>query len=95
LLGKLTDWLELDTPLTERYELFSQTGKAGKGDSSRFIHSRKIVNTGVDYSHIEVPDPVLNRAREAYRDCRSSMIANAADSVLMSRDRARTRGLST
>jgi hypothetical protein len=87
LLGKLTDWLELASPLTERYQLFSQTGKAGKGDSSRYIHSGKIEKTRADYSHIMVSESVLNRALEAYRDCRSSIIANAADSVLLPRDR--------
>jgi hypothetical protein len=90
LLGKLTDWLELASPLTVHYQLFSQTGKAGKGDSSRFIYSGKIEKTRVDYSHITVPDHVLNRAREAYQDCRSSIIANAADSMLLPRDRVRS-----
>jgi hypothetical protein len=90
LLGKLTDWLELDSPLTGRYQLFSQTGKAGKGDSSKYIYSGKIEKTRIDYSHIKVPDRVLRRAREAYRDCRSSIIANAADSVLMPCDRVRS-----
>ena len=87
LLGKLTDWLELDSPLTGRYQLFSQTGKAGKGDSSRSIYSGKIEKSGVDYSHIKIPENVLGRAREAYRECRSVMIANAADSALLPRDR--------
>jgi hypothetical protein len=90
LLGKLTDWLELASPLTVHYQLFSQTGKAGKGDSSRFIYSGKIEKTRVDYSHITVPDHVLSRAREAYQDCRSSIIANAADSMLLPRDRVRS-----
>ena len=93
LLGKLTDWLELDAPLTERYHVFSQTGKAGSGDSSRFIYSGKIVKIRDDYAHIEIPDPVLNRAREAYRECRASILANAADSGLLHSDRVRTRDL--
>ena len=87
LLERFTDWLELASPLTGRYQVFSQTGKAGKGDSSRFIYSGKIEKTRVDYSHIKVSKSVLNRAREAYRDCRTSIIANAADSVLLPRDR--------
>ena len=87
LLGKLTDWLELDSRLSERYQLFSQTGKAGSGDSSRFIYSGKIEKTRVDYSHINVPEDVLSRARETYRDCRSMIIANAEDSVVMPCDR--------
>lgn len=89
LLGKLTGWLDLASPLTGRYQVFSQTGKAGKGDSSRFIYSGKIEKTRVDYSHIKIPDHLLNMAREAYRDCRSAIIANAADSVVLPRDRVR------
>jgi hypothetical protein len=87
LLEKLTDWLELASPLTGRYQVFSQTGKAGKGDSSRFIYSGKIEKTRDDYSYINVPENILSPALEAYRDCRSSIIANAADSVVLSRDR--------
>jgi len=87
LMGKLTDWLELASPLTGRYQVFSQTGKAGKGDSSRFIYSGKIEKTRDDYSRINVPENILSPALEAYRDCRSSIIANAADSVLLPRDR--------
>jgi hypothetical protein len=82
LLGKLTDWLELDSPLSGRYQLFSQTGKAGKGDSSRFIYSGKIEETKVDYSHISIPEDALSRAHEVYLDCRSGIVANAADSLV-------------
>jgi len=84
LLATLTEWLDLDSPLTERYRLFSQTGKAGKGDSSRFIFSGKIEQARVDYSHIEIPEDILRRAREVYRECRSVMVANAADSMVRS-----------
>ena len=83
LLRKLTDWLELDTPLSERYQLFSQTGKAGMGDSSEYILSGKIEKTRRDYSHIHIPDDELSRALAVYRDCRAAIVANAADSVVM------------
>lgn len=83
LLRKLTDWLELDTPLSQRYQLFSQTGKAGMGDSSEFIQRGKIVRTRSDYSHISLPEDVLSRAQAVYRQCRSQIIANAADSVVI------------
>lgn len=83
LLRKLTDWLELDTPLSERYQLFSQTGKAGMGDSSEYILSGKIEKSRNDYSHISIPEDVLSRAVAVYRDCRVKIIANAADSVVM------------
>ena len=83
LLRKLTDWLELDSPLSECYQLFSQTGKAGKGDSSELIHSGKIEKTRSDYSHIRLPQDALSGALEIYRNCRSKIIDNAADSVVM------------
>ena len=44
LLSALSTWLELDIPLSDRYLPFSQTGKARKGDSSKYIHSGKIGN---------------------------------------------------
>jgi hypothetical protein len=83
LLPRLSDWLELDSPLIERYEVFSQTGKAGKGDSSRRIHQGRIDRSRVDYSHIEIPEEALRAAREAYRECREQMIAGAADAVTL------------
>ena len=81
LLPKLSDWLELDTPLSERYQIFSQTGKAKKGDSSERMHSGRIDRTPVDYSHIAIPEDVLRAAREVYRECRRQLIGNAVDSV--------------
>lgn len=81
LLPRLSDWLELDSPLSERYQIFSHTGKARKGDSSERIHSGSIDRTPVDYSHIAVPEEVLRPAREAYRECRRQIIGNAADSL--------------
>jgi len=82
LLPQLTSWLELDTPLCERYQVFSQTGKAGKGDSSKFIRSGTIDKTKVDYSHISIPQDELSRALEVYQDCREIIIENAVDSVI-------------
>ena len=83
LLPRLSGWLELDTPLSERYQIFSQTGKARKGDSSGRIHSGRIDRTAVDYSHIAIPEDVLRKAREVYRECRRQIIGNAADSVCL------------
>jgi hypothetical protein len=83
LLPRLTDWLELDSPLSERYEVFSQTGKARRGDSSERIHGGRIDRTRVDYSHIAIPEEALSAAREAYRECREEIVAGAADSVTL------------
>lgn len=81
LLPRLSDWLELDSPLSERYQIFSHTGKARKGDSSERIHSGTIDRTPVDYSHIAIPEDVLRAAREVYQECRRQIIENAVDSV--------------
>ncbi|BCB26004.1 hypothetical protein SKTS_08900 [Sulfurimicrobium lacus] len=81
LLARLSDWLELDSPLSERYEIFSHTGKTRKGDSSERIRSGSIDRTPVDYSHIAIPEDVLRKAKEVYRECRKEIIRNAADSV--------------
>lgn len=83
LLPKLAGWLELDSPLSERYESFSHTGKAGKGDSSPRIQSGCIDQTRVDYSHIAIPENALRAARAAYLDCRERMIADAQDSLTL------------
>lgn len=81
LLPKLSDWLELDSPLSERYQTFSHTGKARKGDSSGRIRSGRIDRTPVDYSHVVIPEALLRKAREAYRECRRQMVGKAADAV--------------
>jgi hypothetical protein len=81
LLPKLSDWLELDSPLSERYERFSLTGKSGKGDSSQRIHGGSIDKTKSDYSHIAIPQEALKAARVAYQECRERIMGNAVDSV--------------
>ncbi|MBU1692080.1 MAG: hypothetical protein KJ958_05815 [Gammaproteobacteria bacterium] len=81
LLPRLSDWLELDSPLSERYQILSQTGQARKGDSSKRMHSGVIDRTPVDYSHIAIPEDVLHTAWDVYRECRRQIIGNAADSV--------------
>ncbi|MFN3396987.1 MAG: hypothetical protein ACK4ZS_00465 [Sulfurimicrobium sp.] len=81
LLPRLSDWLELDSPLSERYEIFSQTGKARKGDSSERIRSGRIDRAQADYSHIAIPEDVLRKAKDVYREGRRQIIGNAVDSV--------------
>ena len=81
LLAKLTAWLDLDSPLSDQYQVFSQTGKARKGDSSRHIHSGKIHRTKTDYSHIALPENELNKAQAVYTQCRQRILGNAADAV--------------
>ena len=81
LLPRLTEWLDLDLPLSEQYQTFSQTGKPLKGDSSPRIHRGNIDKADSDYSHIPVSQAVLDEAREVYRECRRQIIERAADSL--------------
>lgn len=83
LLPKLTDWLELDTPLSEEYQCFSQTGKPRKGDSSVHIHSGRINRTPLTYPHVTLPEALLRTAQEAYQECRHEIIQHAADSLIL------------
>lgn len=83
LLRRLAGWLELDSPLSERYETFSHTGKAGKGDSSPRIHGGRIDTRRVDYSHIAIPEDALGAARAAYLDCRERLIGGASDTLTL------------
>jgi len=83
LLSALSRWLELEEPLVERYQVFSQTGKTRKGDSSEFIHGGTIARSRSDYAHVQIPQRLLDEAREAYRESRQRMIELAADSVIL------------
>jgi hypothetical protein len=81
LLPGLTAWLGLDSPLVERYEVFSQTGMARKGDTSENIHSGIINKDPHDYSSMVIPAEQLLRARHAYEVCRQQLLCNTADHV--------------
>lgn len=81
LLPRLSDWLGLDSPLSDRYATFSQTGRGRRGDSSENIHSGTINKARNDYSDIEIPKEALSRAQEAYRDCRQEIMSRAVEAV--------------
>ena len=83
LLPRLSGWLELDSPLSERYAVFSQTGKVRRGDTSVRMQSGRIDRARMDYSHIAIPEAALRAAREAYRECRAQIVSGAADSVTL------------
>ena len=83
LLPRLSGWLELESPVSERYEVFSQTGKARRGDTSERVRSGRIDRTRMDYSHIAIPEDALRAAQAAYRECRERIIGGAADSVTL------------
>lgn len=81
LLPKLTQWLQLDSLLSAEYDIFSQTGKPRKGDSSENIKRGTIDKSRTDYSHITIPDAKLEKVQQVYRQCREKILSAAADSV--------------
>lgn len=81
LLPDLSRWLDLNSSLSDRYAIFSQTGKGRKGDSSKIIQSGKINKTKSDYSNISIPEEQLKMAQQAYGDCRQQIIGGAAELV--------------
>ncbi len=83
LLPKLADWLDLDSPLSEHYQIFSQTGKPRKGDSSLHIHSGRINRTPITYPHITLPETVLAEAQTVYEECRHAILTRAADTLTL------------
>lgn len=83
LLAALTNWLELEKPLSERYRVFSQTGKARRGDSSEFIHRGAITRGGADYPHVGIPRQLLDQAQATYLRCRREIVELAAESITL------------
>ena len=83
LLPALTRWLELETPLAERYGIFSRTGVAGSGDSSSTIQSGRISRAVSDYSDVPLSADLLEQARVVYCDCRRRIVDSAAESLIL------------
>jgi hypothetical protein len=81
LLGAITRYCELTTPLLERYQVFSLTGKARAGDSSSLINSGKIQASGSRYPGIQLATHYLSRAEQAYKEYRGIMLKHAGQSL--------------
>jgi hypothetical protein len=77
LLATLTRWLALDSPLRAEYRRFSRTGRARTGDSSAAIASGAILRRERRYGDIALAPALQTQAREAYRACRQTLIAQA------------------
>ncbi len=74
LLPKLQSWLGLSTALSEKYQQFSQTGKARAGDSSEKILSGEINKRQHDYGEIKLDQQWISLSEKKYKDCRSTLI---------------------
>ena len=77
-LAELTDFLELEVPLSENYDLNSKSGSQSWGDPSEHIKAGKIIS--VDREGSAIDGDVLARANEVYRhSCdRLTVLASAA-----------------
>lgn len=72
-LKELSDWLNLDSELSENYHLFNKTGMAGHGDPSSSIGSGKIIETN-NSQIIEPDEDLLEIATQYYH--KLSILAN-------------------
>ncbi|QSP93677.1 hypothetical protein LPB19_10720 [Marinobacter salinisoli] len=77
VLRELSDWLELRLPLVNCYDLFNNTGKAGYGDRSEKIRTRKIVETN-GYPELSIPPQVLQEAEYSYQRCKEKLSIDRA-----------------
>jgi hypothetical protein len=68
ILQKLSRWLKLSEPLSNRFSIFKNTGKASYGDSSPYIKAGKILKTDDNLS-IKIPSDILSRGEAAYEEC--------------------------
>jgi len=75
VLKELTEWLDLNKPLTSHYKKFNNTGKPGYGDPSENILTGKLIKTK-KYPDIEIPFDILEVARSSYADCKASLNTN-------------------
>lgn len=83
LLRTLTRWCQLETALPDRYQMFSQTGKAGAGDSSGQILSGRIERNSNDYPGVCLDADLISRAEQAYAEYRGAMLRHARESMVL------------
>jgi len=64
-LKKITDYLDLDTPLIAEYEQMWSTGKPGIGDPSSNIREGKVTRTKTSYE-VQIARDFIEKARQSY-----------------------------
>lgn len=82
-LSAMADWLQLGSPIPDRYDTFSNTGHGTKGDHSDRLKSGRIDGAKVDYSGVEVPAELLCAAEAAYLAHRAQLASGSERCVLM------------
>jgi len=79
VLGALSRWLGLGSPLRASYRTFRFSGERGFGDPSAHILAGKVIaderERHRDYVPVAIPDALLQRARERYRVRREALLS--------------------
>ena len=69
LLGDIQRFLELTTPLEDRYSTFERTGTWFRGDTSEFISRGNIERNRPEHSDITIPPEISTEVNRAYAKC--------------------------
>lgn len=72
-LARLTEWLELDPPLTPDYDLNSKSGSQSWGDPSKHIQAGTIITVPRDTAHIDLD--VADAASRVYEESCEALAA--------------------
>ncbi len=83
LLPRLQQWLSLDSPLSEQYQIFSRTGQSRAGDSSANMQAGRIIKERTRYQNIDIPVSLLKPAEQDYQQCRQRILSNAMASATL------------
>ncbi len=81
-LKRLQNWLELNSPLSDKYAIFSLTGKERAGDSSENMTQGKIITQQNNYADINIPDNLLKQINMETGNFRKQIIEHAIDSIM-------------
>jgi len=80
-LQHIQSWLSLESPLTEQYQMFSQTGQTGAGDSSENMRKGEIIKQQTNYEAIEIPRDLLSTVIRETRDHKQIITENAIEAL--------------
>lgn len=75
VLSTLSEWLDLQEPLSESYKIFDNTGFPGCGDPSMAIRSGKILQSGDQkYDDIKLDGDMSRKANLSFARCQDMLL---------------------
>lgn len=84
-LGRLSDWLQLDTPLSPNYTLQRNTSRERYGDTSKRIKTGRITDGKSEYANFQHDAELLDSAVRTYDRVRKVLIDRSAHHSVMER----------